>query len=92
MTAYLIFDDSVHITPKGRKMGDQGRRYASTEQLIVKWRNLVAGPYLLLDRCCPLSAEMYGQTDRLPAVFPGGTARVGSGAGAVVRQYPAPFF
>jgi len=61
VTGYLIFDDSVHVKPKGRKMGGQGRHYSSTEQRVVNGHCLFTGLYSLLDQRCPLSAEMYRQ-------------------------------
>jgi hypothetical protein len=61
VTGYLVFDDSVHVKPKGRKMGGQGRHYSSTEQRVVNGHCLVTGLYLLLDQRCPLPAQMYRQ-------------------------------
>jgi len=61
VTGYLIFDDSVHVKLKGRKMGGLGRHYSSTEQRVVNGHCLFAGFYLLLNQRCPLSAEMYRQ-------------------------------
>ena len=61
MTGYLIFDDSVHVKPKGRKMGGQGRHYSSTDQRVVNGHCLFTGLYSLLDQRCPLAAQMYRQ-------------------------------
>ena len=61
VTGYLVFDDSVHVKPKGRKMGGQGRHYSSTERRVVTGHCLVSGLYLLLDQRCPLPARMYRQ-------------------------------
>jgi SRSO17 transposase len=61
VTGYLVLDDSVHVKPKGRKMGGQGRHYSSTEQRVVNGHCLVTGLYLLLDQRCPLAAQMYRQ-------------------------------
>jgi len=61
VTGYLIFDDSVHVKPKGRKMGGQGRHYSSTDKRVVTGHCLVSGLYLLLDQRCPLPAQMYRQ-------------------------------
>jgi hypothetical protein len=61
VTGYLIFDDSVHVKPKGRKMTGLGRHYSSTEQRVVNGHCLFTGLYSLLDQRCPLSAEMYRQ-------------------------------
>ncbi len=61
VTGYLIFDDSVHIKPKGRKMGGQGRHYSSTDQRVVNGHCLFTGLYSLLDQRCPLTAQMYRQ-------------------------------
>ena len=68
VTGYLVFDDSVHVKPKGRKTGGQGRHYSSTEQRVVNGHCLVTGLYLLLacfrlssplntDKSSPLSAS-----------------------------------
>jgi hypothetical protein len=61
VTGYLIFDDSVHVKPKGRKMTGLGRHYSSTEQRVVNGHCLFTGLYSLLDQRCPLAAEMYRQ-------------------------------
>ena len=61
VTGYLIFDDSVHVKPKGRKMGGQGRHYSSTDQRVVTGHCLFTGLYSLLDQRCPLTAQMYRQ-------------------------------
>jgi hypothetical protein len=61
VTGYLIFDDSVHVKPKGRKMEGLGRHYSSTERRVVNGHCLFTGLYSLMDRRCPLTAEMYRQ-------------------------------
>ena len=61
VTGYWIFDDSVHVKPKGRKMGGQGRHYSSTEKRVVTGHCLVTGLYLLLGQRCPLPVQMYRQ-------------------------------
>jgi hypothetical protein len=35
VTGFLIFDDSVHEKPKGRKMGGLGSHFSNTEQKVV---------------------------------------------------------
>ena len=40
VTGYVIFDDSVHAKPKGRKMGGLGQHYAHSERRVVN------GPWL----------------------------------------------
>jgi hypothetical protein len=61
VTGYLIFDDSVHVKPKGRKMKGLGRHDSSTEQRVVNGHCLFTGPYSLMDQRCPLTAAMYRQ-------------------------------
>jgi hypothetical protein len=61
VTGYLIFDDSVHTKPKGRKMGGLGRHYSGTEKRVVRGHCLFAGLYVLLGRRCPLSPRLYRQ-------------------------------
>ena len=61
VTGYLIFDDSVHTKPKGRKMGGLGRHYSNTEQRVVSGHCLFTGLYVLLGQRCPLPAQMYRQ-------------------------------
>jgi hypothetical protein len=61
VTGYLIFDDSVHTKPKGRKMGGLGRHYSNSEQRVVSGHCLLTGLYVLLDQRCPLPAQMYRQ-------------------------------
>ena len=63
VTGYWIFDDSVQVKPKGRKMGGQGRHYSSTEQCVVNGHCLVSGLYVLLGQRCPLPAQMYRQKE-----------------------------
>jgi hypothetical protein len=61
VTGYLIFDDSVHEKPKGRKMGGLGRHYSNTAQKVVTGHCLFTGLYVLLGQRCPLAARMYCQ-------------------------------
>ena len=61
VTGYLIFDDSVHLKPKGRKMGGLGKHYSNTEQQVVTGHCLFTGLYVLLGQRCPLPAQMYRQ-------------------------------
>lgn len=61
VTGYLIFDDSVHHKPKGRKMGGLGQHYSNTDQCVVSGHCLFTGLYVLLDQSCPLEALMYRQ-------------------------------
>jgi hypothetical protein len=61
VTGYLIFDDSVHVKQKGRKMGGLGQHYSNTEQRVVSGHCLFTGLYVLLGQRCPLSAQMYRQ-------------------------------
>jgi hypothetical protein len=61
VTGYLIFDDSVHNKPKGRKMGGLGQHYSNTDQCVVSGHCLFTGLYVLLGQRCPLEAQMYRQ-------------------------------
>ena len=61
VTGYLIFDDSVHEKPKGRKMGGLGGHFSNTEQKVVSGHCLFVGLYSLLGQRCPLKARMYCQ-------------------------------
>jgi hypothetical protein len=61
VTGYLIFDDSVHEKPKGRKMGGLGNHYSNTAQKVVAGHCLFSGLYVLLGQRCPLPARMYCQ-------------------------------
>lgn len=61
VTGFLIFDDSVHGKPKGRKMGGLGQHYSNTDQCVVSGHCLFTGLYVLLDQRCPLEAQMYRQ-------------------------------
>jgi hypothetical protein len=61
VTGYLIFDDSVHEKPKGRKMGGLGSHYSNTAQKVVTGHCLFSGLYVLLGQRCPLAARMYCQ-------------------------------
>lgn len=61
VTGFLIFDDSVHEKPKGRKMSGLGRHYSNTEQKVVSGHCLFSGLYVLLGQRCPLQPRMYCQ-------------------------------
>jgi hypothetical protein len=61
VTGFLIFDDSVHEKPKGRKMGGLGEHFSNTEQKVVSGHCLFTGLYSLLGQRCPLKARMYCQ-------------------------------
>jgi hypothetical protein len=61
VTGFLIFDDSVHAKPKGRKMGGLGSHYSNTERKVVSGHCLFSGLYVLLGQRCPLEPRMYCQ-------------------------------
>jgi hypothetical protein len=61
VTGYLVFDDSVHSKPKGRKMGGLGQHFSNSEQRVVSGHCLFTGLYVLLGQRCPLPALMYRQ-------------------------------
>jgi len=61
VTGYLSMDDSVHVKPKGRKMGGLGKHYSTSEQRNVRGHCLFTGLYKLLDQSCPLAVELYRQ-------------------------------
>ncbi|HEY9153333.1 MAG TPA: transposase [Anaerolineales bacterium] len=61
VTGYLIFDDSVHVKPKGRKMGGLGQLYSDSERRNVIGHCLFTGLYVLLGQHCPLPMQMYRQ-------------------------------
>jgi hypothetical protein len=61
VTGYLIFDDSVHTKPKGRKMEGLGRHYSTTEKRVVRGHCLFIGLYVLLGHRCPLLPRLYRQ-------------------------------
>jgi hypothetical protein len=63
VTGFLIFDDSVHEKPKGRKMRGLGRHYSSTEQKVVSGHCLFSGLYVLLGQRCPLRPRLYCQKE-----------------------------
>lgn len=63
VTGYLIFDDSVHTKPRGRKMGGLGRHYPGTEKRVVRGHCLFTGLYVLLGRRCPLLPRLYRQQE-----------------------------
>jgi len=43
VTGYLIFDDSVHTKPKGKKMGGLGWHFSNTERKVVGGHCLMTG-------------------------------------------------
>jgi hypothetical protein len=59
VTGYLIYDDSTHIKPKGRKMKSLGCHYSTTEKKLVTGHSLFMGLHVLLGRRCPLPPQMY---------------------------------
>jgi len=61
VTGYVIFDDSVHTKPKGRKMDGLGKHYSNSEKRIVMGHCLFTGLYVLLGQRSPLPAQMYRQ-------------------------------
>jgi hypothetical protein len=61
VTGFLIFDDSVHVKPKGEKMGGLGYHYSNTEQKVVAGHCLFTGLYVLLGQRCPLAPKLYCQ-------------------------------
>jgi len=61
VTGFLIFDDSVHMKPKGRAMAGLGRHYSHTEKRVVRGHCLFTGLYVLLGQRCPLPAQLYRQ-------------------------------
>ncbi len=61
VTGFLILDDSVHVKPKGRKMGGLGNHFSNTEGRLVSGHCLFTGLYVLLGQRCPLQARMYCQ-------------------------------
>lgn len=61
VTGYLILDDSIHVKPKGRKMGGLSRHYANGEGKVVRGHCLFTGLYLLLGQRSPLPMQMYSQ-------------------------------
>jgi hypothetical protein len=61
VTGFLIFDDSVHEKPKGRKMGGLGSHFSNTQQKVVNGHCMFGGLYVLLGQPCPLRARMYCQ-------------------------------
>jgi len=61
VTGYLIFDDSVHSKPKGRKMAGLGQHFSNSEQRTVTGHCLFTGLYVLLGQRCPLACQLYRQ-------------------------------
>jgi hypothetical protein len=61
VTGYLIMDDSVHVKPRGRKMGGLGRHYAHSEKRTVQGHCLFTALYALLGQRCPLAMQLYRQ-------------------------------
>ena len=58
---FLIFDDSVHEKPKGRKIRGLGCHYSNTEQKVVTGHCWLSGLYVLLGQHCPLRPRLYCQ-------------------------------
>jgi len=56
---YMIFDDSVHKKPKGRKMEGLGKHYSHSEGKVVTGHSMFAGLYVLLGCQCPLKPRIY---------------------------------
>lgn len=63
VTGYLIFDDSVHVKPKGRKMDGLGKHYSNTEGHVVAGHCMFSGLYVILGQNCPLQIQMYRPRD-----------------------------
>ena len=61
VTGYLIFDDSVHRQPKGRKMSGLGQHFSNREQRPVTGYGWFTGLYVWLGQRCPLPMQMYCQ-------------------------------
>jgi hypothetical protein len=61
VTGYLIFDDSVHAKPKGRKMAGLGQHFSNGEQRTMTGHCLFTGLYVLLGQRCPLPCQLYRQ-------------------------------
>lgn len=59
VTGFLIFDDSTHVKPRGRKMKGLGRHYSTTEKKQVTGHSLFMGLHVVLGRRCPLPPQMY---------------------------------
>jgi hypothetical protein len=59
VTGYLIFDDSIHVKPKGRKMSGLGKHYSHSDGRVVIGHCMFAGLYVLLGHRCPLQVRMY---------------------------------
>ncbi len=61
VTGLLIFDDSVHHKPHGKKMGGLGQHYSSTQGHVVSGHCLFLGLYKLLGQRVPLAPQLYRQ-------------------------------
>jgi len=59
VTGYLIFDDSVHVKTKGRKMSGLGKHSSHSDGRVVMGYCMFAGLYVLLGHRCPLQAHLY---------------------------------
>lgn len=59
VTGYLIVDDSVHVKPRGCRMGGLGYHYSSTERRQVRGHCLFGSLYVLGERRCPLQPRLY---------------------------------
>ncbi len=61
VTGYLIGDDSTMHKPKGKKMQGLGHHHSTTSEQRIVGHSLVEGVYVLLERRCPLSPQLYRQ-------------------------------
>jgi len=61
VTGYVIGDDSTMSKPKGQKMEGLGKHHSTTQEKRIVGHSLVQGLYVLLDRHCPLTPQLYRQ-------------------------------
>jgi len=61
VTGYMIGDDSTMSKPKGQKMQGLGKHHSTTEDKRIVGHSLVLGLYVLLNRHCPLTPQLYRQ-------------------------------
>src|SRR6266487_1646328 len=61
VTGYLIGDDSTMHKPKGKKMQGLGHHHSTTSEQRIVGHSLVEGVYVLMERRCPLSPQLYRQ-------------------------------
>jgi hypothetical protein len=61
VTPYLIGDDSTCQKMRGKKMEGIGYHYSTTAGSTVRGHSLVQSLYVLLERCCPLTPQLYRQ-------------------------------